>query len=114
MNFILSLLSITTFVSVFISGINRQSAIASIIVALLAIFVGFIAVIKEKGYIATPKNFWGMTLFSIIINIYLLFVRANTNPLVFPFTFALGILFWLVFYNLKKGGQILQYLILIL
>ncbi len=114
MNFILSLLYTATFISLFISGVSRESAIVSITVALVAVLVGFIAVIKEKGSITAPKNFWGMALFSIIINIYLFFIRADTNPFVFPFTFTLGILFWLLFYNLKKSGQILQYLILTL
>ncbi len=106
------LFPVLTFLAIFISGISRDTVTLSILCAVAAVCLGLLKITGQKTGIQIPKNFWGMATFVAILQIYLIFVKDKVNPFNNALTFGIGILFWLIFYNLKRGERFLELLVL--
>ena len=95
-----------------VSAINRNTASLSIIIAAISIFIGFIYLSKQEERIRIPKFFNLIIIFNVILFIYPLFIESKNNPLYYAFMFTISSLYWVLFYNLKKGFIILKWIIL--
>jgi hypothetical protein len=100
------------YVAVFVAGVNVDATFLSIIVSFLAICLGLFHLLKNKEEIKFPKYFPLMLLFLLILQIYLFFIPNKLNPFYSALIVGEGILYWLIFFNLKNGGEILKSLLI--
>lgn len=108
---ILIIFTIFSFISIFVSGINRDTTAPAILAATIASGIGILFLIKKQGKITIPKYFYVMLSFCIILFLDLLFVEDRLKPLYYALTFEISIIYWLIFYNLEESKKILTTLI---
>lgn len=109
---ILQLFVIFSYTAAFISGINKDTLFISIVVSFLAVCLGMLHLLKGGNEIKFPKYFSLMLLFTAILQLYLLFVSDKINPFYYAVIMGEGALYWLIFYNLRKGSEILKSLLI--
>lgn len=97
-----------TYLSVFVSMINREVVFLSIILALFASLFGLISIFESKKNIRFPKGFLGMVIFTIILHIYVYFLKDRINPFFYALLLTESIIYWLIFYNLINSYKILM------
>lgn len=108
---ILIIFTIFSFLSIFISGISRDTTAQAILTSTIAVGIGILYIIRTKGKIIIPKYFYLMLSFCIILFLSLLFIDDRIKPLYYALTFEISIIYWLIFYNLEDSRKILSTLI---
>ena len=111
LSMIYKLFVIFSFLAIFASGISRDTVILSVLLSLSAICFGLIHVLKNKQTLNFPRYFTGMLLFVIILQIYPIFMSTRLNPFYFAAIFGVGLIYWLIFFNIKHGGAVVQSLL---
>lgn len=105
---ILNLFLALFYIATFISGINRQTVFLSIVAGLIAAIVGIIELVKNNTSLKIPKYFSLVMMFEVIILIYPLFLTEKVNPFYYGLTIGIGILYWLIFFNLDRPNKFLK------
>lgn len=100
------------YVSIFVAGINQDTIGISILISFVASCLGLVYLNKSTKDIKIPKNFGAMTLFVIILHVYLFFISDKLNPFYYATIMGEGLIFWLIFYNIDKGGEVLKSLLI--
>jgi hypothetical protein len=103
---------ILSFLAIFVSGINYKTIVFSILFSLLATSFGLMEILKRKRRLNFPKHFGLMVMFVIILNLYPIFIKDKINPIYFAAIFGEGLLYWLIFFNIKNGGNLFRSLLI--
>lgn len=111
---ILSLFTIFSFAAIFVSGINHDSLGLSLTVSLLSIIFGLFYLTKLGAKLKVPRHFQLVSIFVLILHIYLFFTPHKLNPFYYTAIFSLGLFYWVIFYNLKSRLIIFKSLLIIL
>jgi hypothetical protein len=111
---ILTVFLVTSLLAFFISGISVETTIVSLLMAIVSICFGTFYLIKNKVKISFPKHFGLGIIVALIFQIYLVFIPEKFNPFIFSATWSLGMAYWLIFYNLKNGPNVLSKILLTL
>ena len=102
---------IFSFLAIFVSGISRDTIMLSILISLPAAAFGLIHVLTNRKKISFPRHFSIMLLFMLILQIYPIFMSSKLNPFYFAAIFGVGLIYWLIFFNIKHGGAVVQSLL---
>lgn len=102
---------VTTYISIFLSFVNRDTVFISLVFSALAILTGFYNLLTQEHTPEIPKHFVTILLFAVVLQIYLIFVPEKLNPFYYAVTISEGLSYWLIFYNLKNGQLILKKMI---
>jgi hypothetical protein len=94
--------NVLLFASYFISGIGRDVINLTHLTAFTAIAAGFLILFKTRKKIKLPPHFGLYLLFTMILNIYILFLTDKRSPFNYSLLFTEGAAYWLLFYNLDK------------
>lgn len=100
------------YLAIFVSGVNKDVVFVSILISFLAICLGSIYLLRNGTRIGFPKYFPLMICFVLILQIYLFFISNKLNPFYYTTTMSMGLIYWLIFFNLKNGDRILKSLLI--
>lgn len=99
---------ILLYVAIFVSGINKDTIGLSILISLLSASLGLMYLLKNNIDVKIPKNFVLVSIFTLILHLYVFFINDKLNPFYYATIFSEGLIFWLIFYNINEGGKLLK------
>lgn len=102
------LFSILFALSILTSAISRDTAFLSLIISFIPIGIGSVILFKSKNTLKVPSYFPLMLVFAAILYVYVIFLPEKAQPLYYAILFTQAIVYWLIFYNMRNGFQIVE------
>lgn len=100
------------YLALFTSLTSRDTIFIAIVISFLAICLGVLHIFESKKTIQIPKHFPLMLIFVLILQIGVFTAQSRLNPFYYALIMGEGLGYWLIFYNLPNGQQILKNIII--
>lgn len=96
------------YLSFFFSTINGESFFLAVTAAFVGSMLGFLHLQKQNIQVNFPRLFPLAASFVLVLHLYLLFTFNWLEPIKYTMVFSVGLLYWVIFYNLKDSASILE------